>query len=94
MEGPAHRDVDEGQGGDEEGEAEVAHGRRGGACEVVIRALLVLGSLLRVFFLSFQNVYFPLCGLFLFLPFYLVGALTALNCCRPSGRAGRQELKK
>jgi len=69
-------------------------GRRGGASVVVTRGLLVSGSLLCVFFLSFQNVYFPLCGLFLFLPFYLVGALTALNCCRPSGRAGRQELIK
>ena len=41
-------------------------GRRGGASGVVTRALLVLGSLLCVFFLSFQNVYFPWCGLLLF----------------------------
>ena len=46
------------------------------------RALLVLGSLLCVFFLSFQNVYFPWCGLLLFHNFY---ALSALNLSAEGG---------
>ena len=63
------------------------------------RALLVLGSLLCVFFLSFQKVCFPWAGTHFILTVRsnLSAEGGAQVCChraRPSGRGGRQELDK
>ena len=49
------------------------------------RALLVLGSLLCVFFLAFQNVYFPWCGLDLFSHVFSRCSHGALNLSAEGG---------